>query len=88
MPSGMGSPDLLELPCVEAVVSSQGSSHLACCHARQPDLTDARAIAASKTSRQHKLVMAAAAMYSMARETADSALRKAASPHQFSNGLM
>ena len=28
MPSGMGSPDLLELPCVEAVVSRQGPSHL------------------------------------------------------------
>ena len=32
------------------------------------DLTDARAIAASKISRQHKLAMADAAMYSMARE--------------------
>lgn len=32
------------------------------------DLTDARAIAASKTSRQHQLAMADAAMYSMARE--------------------
>ena len=32
------------------------------------DLTDARAIAASQISRQHKLAMADAAMYSMARE--------------------
>ena len=32
------------------------------------DLTDARAIAASKNSRQHKLAMSDAAMYSMARE--------------------
>lgn len=32
------------------------------------DLTDARAIAASKISRQHQLAMADAAMYSMARE--------------------
>ena len=32
------------------------------------DLTDARALASSKTSRQYKLAMADAAMYSMARE--------------------
>ena len=32
------------------------------------DVTDARAVAASKISRQHKLAMADAAMYSMARE--------------------
>ncbi len=32
------------------------------------DLTDARAIAASKAARQHKLALADAAMYSMAQE--------------------
>jgi predicted nucleic acid-binding protein len=32
------------------------------------DLTDARAIAASKVSRQHRLALADAAMYSMAQE--------------------
>ncbi len=32
------------------------------------DLTDARAVAAAKIARQHKLAMADAAMYSMARE--------------------
>jgi predicted nucleic acid-binding protein len=32
------------------------------------DLTDARAVAASKVASQHKLAMADAAMYSMARE--------------------
>ena len=36
--------------------------------ARVLDLTDARAVAASKFSRLHKLAMADAAMYSMARE--------------------